>query len=111
MKRVKSESKKNSNINPNSTQNYFCTVGNFKQNEEISLSSKEDSSFFMVEEKLSKYNILHPLGRGSSSFVYKATDIKSEEQRVIKLFYFFNLFLFQNLNLILIIKIIIRLLK
>ena len=72
----------------NLKQNYSATEANFNKNESLSLSSKGDWSFHLVEEKLSRYNILFPLGRGSSSFVYKAIDVKTNEFRVTAFFTF-----------------------
>ena len=38
----------------------------------------------IVDERLSKYHILSPLGRGTSSFVYKAT-LRSETKYYVSL--------------------------
>ena len=38
----------------------------------------------IVDERLSKYHILSPLGRGTSSFVYKAT-LRSQTKYYVRL--------------------------
>lgn len=61
---------------------YSETNTDFKACTEPPESVRGDESMFLVDEKLSRYDILFPLGRGSSSFVYKATDLRTGELRV-----------------------------
>lgn len=66
------------------------------KNEEKSIG---EWSCEMVEEKLSKYEILQPIGRGSSSFVYKALHRKEKQYFVILgfyIFYFIRILIFEK---------------